>query len=69
MSNAGLKKLVAGVSGRELFVYFGLAVKEWVRLSSSGGQAGIVSGPFDWFAYLLRCSAFGVQRAVVLSSS
>ncbi len=50
MSNAGLKKLVVGVSGRELSVYFGMAVEDWDRLLGSGGRAGVLSGPFDRLA-------------------
>jgi len=68
MSNAGLKKLVVGLSGRELSVCFGMAVTYWERMSGSGGRAGIVSGPFDRLTYIRRCIACGVQRAVVRSS-
>jgi len=65
MSNAGLKRLVAGVAGRELLVCFGMAVKYWVRLSNPEGRTGIVSGPFDQVTEIRRYTASGVQKAVV----
>jgi len=69
MSNAGLKKLVAGVAGRGLSVCFVMSAEKWVRLSSSEGRTG-VSSPFDRFTYGYgrRCTAFGIQRAMELLS-
>jgi len=65
MSNAGLKRLVAGVAGRELLVCFGMVVKYWVRLSNPEERTGIVSGPFDQLTEIRRYTASGVQKAVV----